>query len=745
MKKILLLGTVIGAIILGVVLSLTQFESESPTSTELALQLDSNLDVRTNALPSEPKPSSLPNNSPSAEQAVNETSVATQSLTVTSPADPTPIKNPAHLIVVVVDQRTELPLANVSVQVQANDSSTSLLQQGLTQLSDAEGVALFDVEADQPLKLVAGLQDEEQTEMIIPALAEAEIMEWVVKLQATRGFTFYGKVVDHQNGKPIAGAKVWMPGDEDDDEVIDQTRSDTSGNFGFNLPVGSAKLAYASTTGFGRAAFRVTDRVSSPDRPLTIQLRPTGKLRVVVKDSTGAPVSGIDVIVSTSGFHTRANTAVGDFTFRVPDPTWTGSTDYNGESLQDELLSGVPLQVDLKQGDEVLQSSGEPIFIEPGTEKRWDVVLGGGGTVVGKLLDHSQQPIVNYPVWLVRESQFLGEIFSLTGLTHVEATTTTSDDGSFQFNNVQIGTWRVGPAVLRKSADMPLSERVTPVNRPFSIEKKETVEVTVVAQQGVYISGKVLDMNNLPVANTLISGRKEGRGFYYQSANTATDGTFVLGPVEPGILSLKANPVTPQQTESLPIQAEAGDDDVLLRLGVGGKVSGKIIEGESGNPIQASVLITGNRAADGTRMFYPSRQRNSDQFNFDSVAPGTYTLNATSEAGAEGELSFELRAGEQLSDLVVTLWQTGKLFLTYQGNLTEAIVTARNVEDGKEYGYASFNREQSLDGSMLLKAGKYQLLLRDGDRNIIHETDFTIATGEEKRIVVSDEGVNILN
>ena len=112
-------------------------------------------------------------------------------------------------------------------------------------------------------------------------------------------------------------------------------------------------------------------------------------------------------------------------------------------------------------------------------------------------------------------------------------------------------------------------------------------------------------------------------------ARSGEEGRFVLGPLVAGDYRIEARPADHHRfaASPVPVLARAGDEDVVVRLEVGGVVSGRVVDGPTGRPVRAVVdlLPSSLRGTEGAQRAVTEK---NGRFEFRHVLAGSYELSA---------------------------------------------------------------------------------------------------------------------
>ncbi len=130
------------------------------------------------------------------------------------------------------------------------------------------------------------------------------------------------------------------------------------------------------------------------------------------------------------------------------------------------------------------------------------------------------------------------------------------------------------------------------------------------------------------------------------SSRSAADGAFALGPLPAGRYSLRTGEKD-GLVASGPVQAEAGDEDVLLRLGRAASIQGSVVD--VGGALQvANIQIV--RKIEGKQKLSHQDTGADGRYSIGGLGPGTLVLLARTASGLVSEpRTVHLACGDELA------------------------------------------------------------------------------------------------
>ena len=333
-----------------------------------------------------------------------------------------------------------------------------------------------------------------------------------------KGYSISGIVKEPVQNQRIAGFPVSIKNVEfsyEGSAILQSVTSDESGNFAFhNIPAGNYLLTDNpgnNTTGYsayGTPENKYRPKINITDHDITgVEFLVTHKALVsgtVYRDNQ-IPVAGAKVCCNGSVNNAFSITdEQGHYNFDslpLPAPEDTGSAYLVAHSQQ--YGYGKSQEFEYKANDRLTI----------------DIHLSPGKTLEGIVKDELNNPIGN-AVLDIYDFQSTGEVF----LTHSQ------ENGSYRINNIPDF-----PLKIRVSANgyENLDEEIQfdPVNsvtkKDFVLKKKE---------KSIDITGYVLDKNDIPMENVLISWSEKGsQTTYTLPYDTEKDGFFKIENCNPGL------------------------------------------------------------------------------------------------------------------------------------------------------------------------------------------------------------------
>ncbi|MCB9832859.1 MAG: carboxypeptidase regulatory-like domain-containing protein [Planctomycetes bacterium] len=253
------------------------------------------------------------------------------------------------------------------------------------------------------------------------------------------------------------------------------------------------------------------------------------------------------------------------------------------------------------------QSTG--LRLEPGRFLIQEVDLGPGIALGGRVLTETDQsPIAGaeVTVWDLSAGGADPE-------GEIEASGATDGAGRFLIERLSSGPKRVVASYPGQGS----------AARPWLVLEAKLTEIELKLGQGAAMSGRVLDPEGRPIRGASVRARPvvgqtgDAAGGYYPETTTDERGVWVIEGLRQGQYFLRASkrghaegnfsrPGEPRRTSMA--NAVAGEMGIDLYLGQGPVVRGRVIDGETGEPLGAFDLY-GNGAKDPVALEARDRQR----------------------------------------------------------------------------------------------------------------------------------------
>jgi carboxypeptidase family protein/PDZ domain-containing protein len=275
-----------------------------------------------------------------------------------------------------------------------------------------------------------------------------------------------------------------------------------------------------------------------------------------------------------------------------------------------------------------------PVFVSETSEAAPLVLsLDAVRAVSGRVLNTEGEPVAGAKV-------------SAEGPMASAPSTASAGDGAFWFERLP-----------RVASSLRVSARgyVTEVVMLQTAAAVEWQALTVRLHAAPDIVGVVLDPAGRPVAATVTAC---GDGPDRKVARSGSDGSFRVPASASGCAFLAEH----ESFAASPSTHAAPGDQVVLRLGPGGSIDGRVVD-DAGAPVRSFWVAFEPRAGEGGAAHAPAAHFVDDaggRFSFASLAPGAYTLAVRADGYAPALApTVDLASGARRSDLLVKLGRGG--------------------------------------------------------------------------------------
>jgi len=458
------------------------------------------------------------------------------------------------------------------------------------------------------------------------------------------GFKYIEIKVLDPDGKPLADAAVEVSMDGIDFPLI----ADEEGIASLNVPstVERSLMLGVRHDGFAAVGARWSKGDKVPDEFL-IRLEKGATIGGIVHDEDGNPVEGVDVKISMSSSNTKAGELRPWFSGIV------GTTDSEGR-WHTETAPEKKIQLYFRLN--------HPDFIEDHGSSRqrptWNqlksmdyvFVIEKGIEIRGRVVDADDQPVVGAEV-----------VAGLDRYNNSKEPVETDENGEYLLKNVKAGNIAISVVAKELAADM---QKIS--------ASKESEPINFQLQPGNHIRFQITDPDGQPLEGVRISP-EEWRGFRCLvrrdgSQETDSDGVWEWNGAPADEIQFNfylSDYMSVRKKQYVP-QEEAYE----IQMGWPLVLSGKVVDAETGKPIDKFEIIEGGRWHGQQRvswqMHRPGKgQAGKYQVKYTSDAEG-YRIKIRAEGyrpvtselvaidAGEVTLDFELEAGTGPSGIVKT-------------------------------------------------------------------------------------------
>ena len=483
------------------------------------------------------------------------------------------------------------------------------------------------------------------------APADAAAGARIVDLRLEAPLRIPGRIVDRVSGDPVANAAIWIVGSPGEN-----AQSGPTGEFLLNAgPREESARLWVQAGGYVSTGVSTVIPEYGVADETAVTLRPAAPLYGFVTDSTDQPVAGADIsaqpratesIASMIAIRPQRATSAGDGSFRMAG-----------------IVYDNPYRLTIRAEGFASSAIDLPSYERSATAGPVRIRLTKGRRAWGRVVDTEGSPVAGAEVKL-RWPEQKQPRFPSRRDTDATEPVTTDDQGAFRIAAVKTGEYdvRVSHAEYVSPGDLPIEV-------PEGRGEVDLGEFKLVP--GAEILGVVVDPDEEPVEGALVKYRSYGLDRDQErTAQTDADGGFRLTGL-------------PHEQVDLTVEAEGYPQFYFqgARPATGEPIRIQLLGGAS---LSGRVLTAAGTAADGARVrlepdmrtrmqsrIFSSRDttRRTDgdgRFRFDSVFPGTWSVEASAGteaartdpleliSGSERAIELHLHAQDQLTVIVTT-------------------------------------------------------------------------------------------
>lgn len=512
------------------------------------------------------------------------------------------------------------------------------------------------------------------------------------------GGTGFGQVTDLQ-GQPISDALVALQVTDGPGSRDLSTNTDEAGGFEFRgLPNGVVELK-VEARGFAPATIRGIEATNDGSFEIgTIALQPGARLRGVVLDERGDPLSGVAVHFATSpglrriGFsHTTYAHRDGVRPLAFHDARL--ETDAEGRFVLEDLLPDESFRLNLsKRGYLPL---GVPIDLP--VEDEIELRLETAATLLGSVTHDNGDPAERIEIVLQLE-----DAPDSAPQRRRSRKATTNPEGHYEFPSLAAGTYRLTARAPGLAVEIP--------EEPLSLSAGRTSRIDLTIGSGATVAGTVFHANRDPASSVRV--RMAG-----QTDVTTTDGRYRLDGVRTGLQTFRA-------TTGLGVQTEF---DVEVLPGT------NVVDAEfDGFLLTGQVLHADGRGAAGARVVGGRGALATADANGEFTLRGAARGKVRLMAGlGDQRANLEVDVPEQAENIVLTLEDraAGSIRGTILGLDTDELAEVRLFATGKGYHQGP---RPDFDGSFVFER------LRPGEWSVQARLDSGNRMQSERVVVEAD-------
>jgi hypothetical protein len=261
------------------------------------------------------------------------------------------------------------------------------------------------------------------------------------------------------------------------------------------------------------------------------------------------------------------------------------------------------------------------------------------------------------------------------------------------------------------------------------VEGEALPPITIEVQRGLYIRGRIENPDGSPHAPRRMTCLvMASSGAFHSSSHAQKDGTFELGPLISGKYRVSAGGYG--YAESEPVDADAGESGVVLRLREGGALSGVVID-SAGRRVAGANVRAGFTGSDWAASVITNRD---GDFSIGALRPGTYRSSAWTESGEMAFVeSVEIAAGEHRKGIELRLEPAVRLrILLTDGESQRCRVLSGGME------IAILSSDWSLDQRVVVPPGRIELVLQSAGGADLDSRVLDALAGSEHEVTFAD-------
>jgi hypothetical protein len=258
-------------------------------------------------------------------------------------------------------------------------------------------------------------------------------------------------------------------------------------------------------------------------------------------------------------------------------------------------------------------------------------------------------------------------------------------------------------------------------------------DLVIHVDRGLFVSGRVLAPAGAQLGEGFVVLDDHARALAVFEPWNA-DGTFVIGPLLSGTVTLTANSHS-GHAQSEGVVAEAGQKNVVLQLRSGGSISGRVLD-EEGRPVESSIVLSGHGAgADGMQT---SVVESNKEFEFAGLDPGLFGLVAWTVDGRAAVLDdIDVAAGSAVKGVELHVVPAGHVRIRYVGPDRNGFVEV--TRGSIQVASGGFARD--VPTVLVAPPGMVRIRLLTSETHHILERTVEVKVGETSEVTI-DEGAH---
>ncbi|MDQ3280752.1 MAG: carboxypeptidase regulatory-like domain-containing protein [Acidobacteriota bacterium] len=465
-----------------------------------------------------------------------------------------------------------------------------------------------------------------------------------LSLRLGKASVISGRVLDSKSKLPIAGVVVRAGGRQPFGTHSGfSAETDAKGAYSMTVPIGS----YTFFTSHPTYDAAPADAQVAPGQQVTkdFTLTQLGRVSGVVIDEAKRPVAAANVTADLAGdamMRMRFMRSMNESVASGPDGRFSLRVTADEQIALTGTKRGLP------------QAKTEPMRVGSGERKSGvTLTIPNGLPVSGVVTDNNGKPLSGVVVTASESDTGRGGMFRMTfisGMNNDEDSVRTGSDGTFEMR-VKEGTYDFS---FRREGFAPKTVRAQNVTLSTSPKVEATLEpASEITGRVVRGGAGVEGVRVTAMVPTLDS-----------SGVTGPDGTFTLSGLAAGNVRVMFRKEDDFIQEQRSITAPARE--VLVELSSGGRVTGRVVDKDSGKPVATfQAGISASRGGGGMVMMAPPQLKDFNSsdgtFTLENVPAGSMVLLANAPGYAGARLNVTIEEGKTLSGVELQLESGVKL------------------------------------------------------------------------------------
>ncbi len=637
----------------------------------------------------------------------------------------------ATLHVLVRARETGLPVPETRVVGVRNPNSYSAMgvdggEGDLGELlrADDSGRVTIHPTADlQFTVIVSHSEGGELARITVPPLGRGETREITAVVATQPDLPFCIRVVDAATDLAIPGASVSVDDELDGVRPSDAMATDTEGIACLLLRSWSPFPIVVHADGMAPAtvyAGAPRDRANAR----IVKLSLVAGVTIRAYDESGAERVGSHVELTTDAWTFDQSVDEPRLARRILDnPKWTATTDARGVAQFVGLPPGRALSGSILLAGGISWRAPDPIELKPGDHRtivwRAGVACAIHGRAIGvDGLPKSGLEIVLQPA----DGTEGGYLDSYAG--EGRRLTKTDADGGFEFQDVGVGAWQVGPA--------PGDDELAPYGQIVAVASGVSrVEVVVRVERGEPIRCRIVDPDGRPVARGWLTIDAVDQHAHHSDRFYALDGLVEKGPFRGGEYDLVAydserSGLAPSER----VRVHAGASPVDIRLRRGAQIRARVLDAKTREPVAADVCLNGETLE--PLGWSTATTERDGSFEQKGLLAGTYVVAARAADGRFGTSSpISIGIGESRDDVEILVQPGAHVRLTLRGIEDDAVLLLLHGGQIVSFDWVPKDTEVVLP----VPSGRTTVRLSDAGLKNNQDVEVDLAAGAERKLV----------